>query len=204
VVKRREPSRHWLKVSAVLALTGVVLGGAWWMYALVRIHDTVQDFERTRFSSIGEVALDAPGRHTIWFEGSRLSSKGNEPAEYRQFSKLTLTDPSGQPVPYEPVAQDWTYNTTVREGRAIWTFDAPSAGKYAIRIEFDFMNGWNNIPARNLAFGKGEGLPVRVVRPIVLILATTSGAAAALAWTTVRRRERTFRTRWSRRVGAAG
>ncbi|CAA9249436.1 MAG: hypothetical protein AVDCRST_MAG50-2516 [uncultured Acidimicrobiales bacterium] len=202
-MQRREPSKAWLKVSGAIAVLGLLLGGAWWMYALVQIHNTVKEFERTRFSSMGDVTLDAPGRHTIWFEGSRLSEKGNEPSEYRQFSKLTLTGPDGQPVAFEPAKQERVYNTTAREGRAIWTFDAPSAGTYALRIEFDFSNGWNNIPARNLAVGRGEGLPVRVVRPIALIMGTCFAAAALLAWSTMRRRERTFRRRWAPGVGAS-
>ncbi len=165
----------------------MLAAGAWWPYATTRVYDEVETFARaSRFG--GSVTLERPGVHTLWVEGPCLTCHDNNPSEYRRAATLSLTGPDGRSVPVS-AAPPRLYNTARREGRALWVFDARTAGDYRISLNFDTSGDWDNTPPSNFAVGPGVGLSVGIVRPMTaFVLAGTGSAALIIVVTAVRRR----------------
>ena len=187
----RPLSTRWYRLATTLLVLGVLAAGAWWPYATNRVYDAVERFSRTAPFG-GEVLLTSPGTHTFWIEGTCLSCHDNEPEEYRAAAMVRVDAPDGRPVALRP-GDDRVFNTSRREGRALWLFDAPSTGTYTIALDFDTADeAWDNTTPENIAISRGRGLPVRIVRPMAWLAGGGALAAAAVALFVAWRRRRYF------------
>ena len=176
----RPLSKRWYRLASALLLLGVIAAVAWWPYSTNRVYDAVEEF--TRIAPFGgTVRLRTAGPHTLWVEGTCLSCHGNEPSEYRAAATVRVEDPSGRPVRLR-AADDRVFNTSRREGRALWSFDAPEPGTYAISLDFATSDDdWDNQLPENIAVSEGRGLPVGIVRPMALFAGGGVAAASAVA-----------------------
>lgn len=161
----RPPGKRWYRVAGLVVVAGLVAAVAWWPYATTRIFDEVERFDRTGPYG-GTVALDRTGTYTFWIEGSCLSCQGNLPSEYRAAATVAVVGPDGRDVALRP-APARLYNTARREGRALWLFDVTSPGPHRLSLAFDTEGEWDNALPGNIALGRGVGLPVGVVRPMI-------------------------------------
>jgi hypothetical protein len=174
----------------VFVVAGLVAAGAWWPYATSRVYDAVEDFTRVGPYG-GKVSLTSAGPHTIWIEGSCLSCHDNDPPEYRAAATVSLRDPDGQQVALHPAAAR-VFNTSRREGRSIWRFDAPRPGPYVLSLDLDTSGDWDNALPADLAVSRGNGLPVGIVRPMALFAGGGIAIGAAIALVISVRRRRHF------------
>jgi hypothetical protein len=190
------PSSTWYRLAAVLAVAGFVFALAWWPYAATRVHDAVHGFERvSRFG--GQVELER-GTYTFWLDGDCMSCAGNHPDEYRAVDTLGFV-PSA-PVEVRSSPDNWLYNTGNREGRALYLVDVAAPVTVVVRYDLDTSDPtWDNRAPAALAFGRGEGLPVPIVRPIVGAAGGGAAGALAIAGVTFVRRRRF----WNRRYPAS-
>jgi hypothetical protein len=188
----RAPSRRWYRVAVVIMMLGFAAAAAWWPYADTGVFRAVEGFTRlSRFG--GEVQIAEPGRHTFWIEGPCLSCHDNSPASYRKAATVSLQGPGGQAVPLRPIATNWLYNTSRREGRSLWVFDVTDPGAHRIKLDFNTTApDWDNTPPSNIAISPGEGLPVRILRPMATFVFGGIGIAGALALVTRWRRKRFY------------
>ena len=176
----RPLSKRWYRLSSALLLLGVAAAVGWWPYSTSRVYDAVEAFTRAAPFG-GEVRLTSAGTHTFWVEGACLSCHDNEPSEYRAAASVEVRAPDGRPLRLR-AADDRVFNTSRREGRALWLFDAPEPGTYAISLDFDTDGEtWDNTPPENIAISKGRGLPIGIVRPMVLFAGGGALAAGAVA-----------------------
>ena len=184
----RPMSKRWYRLSSALLLLGLAAAVAWWPYATNRVYDAVEDFERMAPFG-GQVQL-TPGTHTFWIEGACLSCHDNEPAEYRAAADVEVRDPDGRPLELRP-SDDRVFNTSRREGRSLWRFDAPAAGTYTVALDFDTgSDEWDNTSPDNIAISEGSGLPVGIVRPMALLAGGGALAGGAVALFVAWRRRR--------------
>lgn len=183
----RPPSVRWYRLAILCVVAGALGAAWWWVHASSQVQYAVNDFARTSPFG-GRVELRA-GVHTFWIEGDCMSCRGNDADEYRAAATVRVTDPGGDDVALRPLEPPRLFNTGGSEGRGLWWFEAPTTGSYAIALSFDTTGAWDNRPPGGVAIGEGHGLPVRIVRPMVLILAGASAlAAATVAWVWWRRR----------------
>lgn len=190
-MRDRPPSKRWYRLCSVFVLLGLAAAIAWWPYSTSRVYDAVEGFTRAPAYG-GTVRLGAAGTHTFWIEGTCLSCHDNEPEQYRDAATVRVEAPGGRVLRLRP-APSRVFNTARREGRALWLFDAPTAGSYKISLAFDTDGEeWDNTPPDNIAIGRGKGLPVGIVRPMALFAAGGTAAALALAGITWWRRRRYF------------
>jgi hypothetical protein len=197
----RPPSKRWYRVASLIAFLGLAAAAAWWPYATTRQFDAVEQFVRTSYIG-GTVAIRHAGVHTFWIEGDCLSCHDNNASEYRAVAKVSVVDPDGRPVRLRAPGSEWTFNTAKREGRALWVFDAPKPGPYKVRFDLDIdltNKDWDNVPPQNLAFGEGVGLPVRIVRPMVVLGGGGIVLALGVAGVTATRRRRYYDRLYGRR-----
>jgi hypothetical protein len=187
------PSKHWYRVAVALVVAGIVASLAWWPYATTRIFDAVEAFERTGPFG-GPVQLDETGTYTFWIEGSCLSCHGNLASEYRAAATVALIGPDGKDVALRP-APARLYNTARREGRALWLFEVTSPGTHRLSLAFDTAGDWDNTPPGNIAISKGVGLPVGIVRPMVILALGGALAGGAVALVTYLRRKQYYERR---------
>lgn len=187
----RPLSKRWYRLASALLAAGVIAAAAWWPYSTSRVYDAVEDFRRAAPFG-GRVELTAAGTHTFWIEGTCLSCHDNEPDEYRAAAAVRVEAPDGRPIRLRP-AGGRVYNTSRREGRALWLFDAPTPGTYSIALEFDTAGEtWDNTPPENIAISEGKGLPVGIVRPMAALAGGGIAAAGAVALFVAVRRKRYF------------
>ena len=184
------PSKRWYRLAGVLFVLGFLAAGAWWPYATTRIFDAVEAFERTGPFG-GPVELTETGTHTFWVEGTCLSCHGNLPSEYRAAATVAVVDPGGRELELRP-APARVFNTARREGRSLWLFEVTTPGVHRLSLAFDTSGDWDNRPPGNVAISQGTGLPVGIVRPMVLFVLAGVGSAAAVALTTFLRRRRYY------------
>ena len=190
-MRDRPPSKRWYRLAWALLAFGVAAAAAWWPYSTSRVYDAVEDFTRAAPFG-GRVELRAAGTHTFWIEGTCLSCHDNEPSEYRAAATVRVEDPDGRALRLRP-ADDRVFNTARREGRALWLFDAPAPGPYAISLDFDTDGEtWDNTSPANIAISRGSGLPVGIVRPMALFAGGGAVAAGAVAGFVAWRRRRYF------------
>ena len=189
------PSTRWYRAAGVIATLGIVAAFAWWGYASTRVHDTVYGFAHTSPFG-GRVELPG-GQHTLWLEGDCLSCHDNSPDEYREVATIDIRDPNGDPVAVRPADDGWLYNTGSREGRALYVFDVTEPGAHSVRFALDTSAvEWDNAMPARLAFGRGAGLPVAIVRPIVGLAGAGILVAVGLTAVTMVRRRRFFDRRY--------
>jgi hypothetical protein len=179
-MRDRPLSKRWYRLSSALLVLGVVAAVAWWPYSTTRVYDAVESFQRAPHFG-GPVVLKKAGTHTFWIEGDCLSCHDNEPEEYRAAATVRVLSPGGRPVRLRP-SSGRVFNTSRREGRSLWVFDAPEAGTYRISLDFDTDGEeWDNTPPDNIAVSEGDDLPVGIVRPMALLAGGGVVAAAAVA-----------------------
>jgi hypothetical protein len=187
----RPLSKRWYRLATALFALGLVAAVAWWPYATSRVYDAVEGFRRTAPFG-GTVELDRAGTHTFWIEGTCLSCVGNAPGEYRAVATVEVRSPEGRALRLRP-SEDRVFNTSGREGRALWRFDAPSPGPYEISLDFDTDGeDWDNTSPANIAISEGSGLPVGIIRPMALFAGGGAVAAALVAGFVAWRRKRYF------------
>jgi hypothetical protein len=190
-MRDRPPSKRWYRLCSAFVLLGMAAAVAWWPYSTSRVYDAVEAFTRTAPFG-GKVALPEAGTHTFWIEGTCLSCHDNSPQEYRAAATVSVTDPAGRALRLRP-APNRVFNTARREGRSLWLFDAPTAGVYAIALDFDTDGkDWDNTPPDDIAIGRGAGLPVGIVRPMAMFAGGGIAAAAVVGGITWWRRRRYF------------
>ena len=187
----RPLSKRWYRLASALLALGVLAAVAWWPYSTNRVYDAVEDFTRAAPFG-GNVELEEAGTHTFWIEGTCLSCHDNEPEEYRAAATVRVESPDGEALRLRP-GDGRVFNTSGREGRALWLFDAPSPGTYKVSLAFDTDGEtWDNTSPDNIAISKGEGLPVGIVRPMALFAGGGVLAACAVAGFVAWRRKRYF------------
>jgi hypothetical protein len=182
------PSRAWYVVAALVFVVGFVVFGAFLFLRLSRLDEGIEQFV---VPGSAEVAIDEPGRQTIYREtGASIDGR------YYGTSDLTglevvVTDPSGDVVELDSPAMNETYTIGGREGVAIFKFDAEEPGTYRVEAFYPVAGTGNE---GVLAVGKP------MVRDILLTvfggLAIAGGAALlalAIAVVTFVRRYRATR-----------
>ena len=186
----RAPSTRWYKLSWTLVALGLLAALAWWFFATDRIYRAVEDFHRLPPFG-GDVVLDG-GTHTLWVEGACLSCHDNAPSEYRAAATVAVVGPDGQRLRLR-TAPARVYNTARREGRSLWAFDVEQPGKHHVDFSLDTNSeGWDNAVPDDVAIGDGSGLPLGIVRPMVLIAGLGIGLAIVIAVVTMVRRRRYY------------
>ena len=184
------PSPRWYRLAVAVAVLGIVAAGAWWPYATTRVFDTVETFERAGPFG-GPVELTEAGTHTFWVEGPCLSCHNNLPGEYRERATVSVIDPAGHDLELRP-SDDRVFNTARREGRALWLFEVQAPGVHRLSLAFDTSGDWVNTPPGNVAISPGNGLPVRIVRPMFQLVIGGVVTALAIAGVTFVRRKRYY------------
>ena len=185
------PSKRWYRVAVAVVVFGLVAAGAWWPYATTRIFDAVEDFERTGPFG-GPIDLAETGTHTFWIEGTCLSCHQNLASEYREAATVSVVAPDGRDVVLRP-APARVFNTARREGRSLWLFDVETPGVHRLSLAFDTSgDDWDNTPPANVAISAGNGLPVGIVRPMVVFAGGGIAGGLAIAVVTALRRRRYY------------
>jgi hypothetical protein len=127
------PALWWFFVAGGLALVGIVGGIALIVSGVVRLADTVEDFERVSVPGTGEVRIDETGGYSIYHEYDQFGSSRFYPPE----PDVTVTDPSGTEVDLERYSGTVTYDFNNHEGEGLYTFDADETGTYTVTVEGD-------------------------------------------------------------------
>ena len=184
-------SKRWYRLAAALLGLGLAAALAWWPYSTSRVFDAVEGFRRLPPFG-GSVELERAGIHTFWIEGTCLSCHDNEPAEYRAAATVRIEGPDGRRIRLRP-GDDRVFNTARREGRALWRFEAPAPGTYAVSLDFDTSGEeWDNTSPANIAISEGSGLPVGIVRPMAWFAVGGAAAATVVALFVAWQRRRYF------------
>jgi hypothetical protein len=172
---RRRPSVGWYWAAGLLLVAGFVAAAVWVVGAVIGLDDHVDQFPRT--SVPGEIGapIDNPDTYYIYYEGTTDISLDR--------LRVTLTDPSGEPVTVRPVDSGVLYDSADRAvGRAVGEFQASTTGTYSLMATGD--------PA-GATIAIGDDLTDDVLPPLVgaglLFVLTTTGAIVIAVVTGVRR-----------------
>jgi len=140
-------SRVWYVVVALLFAAGGA-GAGWSLWTGMR--GIAESIVPIVVPGTGEVALDRPGRYTIFQEN--LSGR---PGAVSSLNGLTVTitdETDGSSVPTRPPSMNTTYTIGKRTGVSVLVFDAPHPGRYRLTAGYD--NG-RNLPKTVLSFDLG-------------------------------------------------
>jgi hypothetical protein len=187
------PGRKWYVVAALIFVVGFAVFG---VFLFLRIRELAKGFQQVVVPGTAEIAVDEPGRWTIYHE-----TGGSIDGTYYGASDLTglqvvVTSPTGQPLDLVPPGVNESYTIGGRRGVAIFRFQAPEPGTY--RLEASFPSGQGG-SAGILTVGKGFtwGIVWTVLGAIAIAMASFCLALLIAVVTFVKR----YRAR--RRLAAA-
>ena len=187
------PGRKWYVVAALIFAVGFAVFG---VFLFLRIRDLTESFQQVVVPGSAEIAVDEPGRWTIYHE-----TGGSIDGTYYGSSDLTglqvvVTSPTGQTLDLVPPGVDESYTIGGRRGVAIFRFQAPQPGSY--RLEASYPSGQAD-NAGVLTVGKGFtwGIVWTVLGAIAIAMASFCLALLMAVVTFVKR----YRAR--RRLAAA-
>lgn len=115
-------------VAGALVLLGIVGAVVWLVVGLIRISNSVDDFERVPADGGGTITLDAETDYVVYVE-DRTSSR------FGPSVRIALTDPTGTSVDLDRYATDFDYDFSGRAGNARFTFRSTAAGDYELASE---------------------------------------------------------------------
>ncbi|MEI8406505.1 MULTISPECIES: hypothetical protein [unclassified Kribbella] len=117
---------YWL--AGAIALAGLVLGVTLGFTSFRDAQRRLDSFDGTSIPGTMSLRIDQPTSRVVYYEG------GDRTVRYDDLS-ITVTDPVGSPVDVTPYQGELVYEKVdLTEGRAVATFDAPSAGVYEIQV----------------------------------------------------------------------
>jgi len=115
-------------VGGALVLLGIVGAIVWFVVGLVGISNAVDDFQRVPADGGGVVALDDDTPYVIYIEDRSTSRVASN-------VRVTLTDPSGEPIDVRTYGSEFNYDFGGRAGTALFTFRSDEAGEYTLASE---------------------------------------------------------------------
>jgi hypothetical protein len=124
-VRKLKPGLAGYWIGGLLIVFGIVGAIVWFAVGLIGISNSVDDFARVPADGGGTVTLDGDEPYVVYIEED--SSTGI-PGDVR----VSLTDPSGEPVELRNYSTDFTYDFGGRSGTAQLTFRSDAAGDYAL------------------------------------------------------------------------
>ena len=156
------PRKRWLWVSGAVVVLGVVAAVLVAVLGFAGIADRVDDFDRVERGT-GSIQIDDPGEYVVYSEEGTASVR------------LAIIGPDGEPVPTSRYTNELTYDFGGRSGVAAITFDAPSAGIYAVQTDTDIAVGSSIASAliRTILFPfviGGLSVTVGIVMAIVVLV----------------------------------
>ena len=190
------------RLAALLLVTGLLAGFAWYLYALSATTWQVDEFERLRFS--GPTVGLGRGAHTLWIEGPLLSARRFDPDDYRkEFVPRITRARDGAAVDVHPIEKSQVFNTGPLEGRSLWVFVVDEANAYAVDITTNYRVDIDVPAGTNLAVSRGVGLRTPIWPGSALLVGAGAGGFVLVAALTAARRRRDLR-RFLAGAGAAG
>ncbi|HKE72491.1 MAG TPA: hypothetical protein VKB57_02680 [Acidimicrobiales bacterium] len=179
------PSKWWFLVAGLIALAAIVVSILLVVLAFTDYESRISDFDRVRVPGTMQVQIDKPGGYTIYHEflgadrfgGDSLGDPVDEDV-FRLAPDVTVTSPGGVDLLLRRYDSSVTYTTSRHEGRALFSFRAPEAGRYEVKADGE------EFPSSTIAVGRGlgRGLVAPVVASVVI---GTLGVLAAVVLTIV-------------------
>jgi hypothetical protein len=157
------PSRLWYLVAGALAAGAVVWLVAGFVLGLGSFVRQVEGFQRVPIPGQGEISLEEPGPHTVYYEGP---GAGDEAVVIPSFRLSVVPVDGGQELTVSPYEGASVYTSGSYSGRAVGTVQVDRPGRFLLRAE-----GEPQVVQAHVAVGQeigGFGL-LRAI-PIVLLL----------------------------------
>ena len=176
------PGRAGYVIAAVVLVAGLV-GMALALYCGL----SGLSLQRVVVPGSGEIAIDEPGRYTIYHESrSVVDGRVYDVEGVAGLTVELVSAETGETIPLEAPFGDTTYDFGGRSGRGVLAFDVDRSGDY--RLSADYPGGSG--PETVLAVGGGIGK--RIAMTVVGAIASAGGgfvlALAIGIFTFVRRR----------------
>lgn len=170
-------------------LAGAVLvAGAIGLAAILYLGLSGLSMQRVVVPGADELALDEPGRYTIYHESrSVMDGRVYDVADVSGLTVELVSAETGESVPLDAPGANTTYELRGRSGRAVLTFEVGRPGAYRLSAGYPTGGG----PETVLAVGKGFG--TRIAMTIAGAIAVAIGSvllAGAIAVVTFVRRRR--------------
>lgn len=178
------PSGWWIVAGALVMVVGVVGAISVGVAGIVRMSNTVNQFQRVDVPGSGDLQLAAGRGYTVYFEYPDASSDGL-PEEVR----ARLVDPAGQVVQMQKYGSQVTYQFGNHAGRAGFSFQSGQAGTYHLTT----LGG----PGVTLAVGGGLGSSIAgtiLIAGLIGVIGFLVGLATILTAVIRRSRSRPHRT----------
>jgi hypothetical protein len=170
-------------VIAALVLVLGAIGSA----AILYLGLSGLSMQRVVVPGSAEIALEEPGRHTIYHESrSVVDGRVYDVADVSGLTVELVSAETGESVPLDVPGANTTYELRGRSGRGVLTFEVDRPGAYRLSAEYPAGGG----PETVLAVGRGLGtrIAMTVVGAIALGLGSFLLAVAIAVVTFVRRR----------------
>lgn len=180
---RTGPSRKGYVFAGVVLVLGAI-GAA----AILYLGLSGLSMQRVVVPGSAELALDEPGRYTIYHESrSVMDGRVYDVADVSGLTVELVSAETGESVPLDAPGANTTYELRGRSGRAVLTFDVGRPGAYRLSADYPAGDG----PETVLAVGRGIG--TRIAMTIAGAIAVGVGSfllAAVIAVITFVRRRR--------------
>jgi hypothetical protein len=127
---RARPGTAGYWIGALVALVTTLGALAWAAGAFLGWRAHIEDFPRVAAPATAVVTLDETGTRVLFVEHDRSSTEPATP-------QVTVTGPSGTPVPVAAYGGEMRYDVpgvTGRVGDAVATFTAAEPGSYAVTV----------------------------------------------------------------------
>lgn len=178
-----KPGRKGYVFAGVVLLVGVIAFGAILYLGLSGL-----SMQRVVVPGTTELALDEPGRYTIYHESrSVMGGRVYDVADVSGLTVELVSAETGASVPLDAPGANTSYELRGRSGRAVLTFEVGRPGAY--RLSADYPSGGG--PETVLAVGQGLG--ARIAMTVAGAIALGIGSlilATAIAVVTFFRRRR--------------
>ena len=170
---------YWVGAALIVAAVGLAI---WWVAAgFMNFTDEVDGFERIPIPGAAVLQLES-GKSAVYHEARSTGGDRTAPG-----LNLSVRNLQGERAPkISRYGASVTYDVNGRSGIAVWTVDAPEAGRYRVRV----TSPSSEAAGTEIAVGRPIGS--RIVRIVVggaaiFVLGAGIGTAA-IVLTAVRRR----------------
>lgn len=126
VPQKVKPSGAWYVLPVVLLVVPAVIGTVMLVVSFGRYGDIIDDFQRVETGAPATVELEE-GSYTVWLERPGADSERVTRADL----DITISR-DGEQISTSTYVGSVTYSQTGRDGKALYTFRAPTSGTYQI------------------------------------------------------------------------
>lgn len=180
--RMEKPGRKGYVFAGAVLVIGVITFGAILYLGLSGL-----SMQRVVVPGSGELALEEPGRYTIYHESrSVMDGRVFDVADVSGLTVELISAETEEPVPLDAPGANTTYELRGRSGRAVLTFEVDRPGAYRLSAGYSAGGG----PETVLAVGRGLGtrIATTVAGAIAVAIGSVLLAGAIAVVTFVRRR----------------